>query len=284
MTTVTVGAHGGRSHTRRCGWLALIVAGATAVAAQRAAAQTDYYNTSAGRPLRVEDAMPLEYRALEFDVAPLRLERGRGGTYRWSLAPGVAAGILPRTQVHLGIPVTYADVRDAGGGGGLAGIELAALYSLNAETAIPALAVAADVHLPVGRFAGDDGYATFRGIVTRTFPWARVHANAEITAGPSRVPGDENTTASWAEADRSRWLAGLAIDRAFPLRALLISAETYLEQPIRAADDARWTAATGLRYQLAPRWALDAGVGRRLTGEDPAWFVTVGWAVAMGLP
>jgi len=36
-------------------------------------AQTDYYNTSAGRPMRIEDAAPLEYRGVELDLAPRNL-------------------------------------------------------------------------------------------------------------------------------------------------------------------------------------------------------------------
>ena len=40
-------------------------------------AQTDYYNTSAGRPLRIEDALPVEYRGVELDLAPLRWESAR---------------------------------------------------------------------------------------------------------------------------------------------------------------------------------------------------------------
>ena len=55
------------------------------LAARPAAAQTDYYNTDAGRPITIEDAYPVERRALELQLAPLRLERARGGTYHLSL-------------------------------------------------------------------------------------------------------------------------------------------------------------------------------------------------------
>jgi hypothetical protein len=44
-----------------------------------------------------------------------------------------------------------------------------------------------------------------------------------------------------------------------------------------------WNAAAGLRYQLAPRWAIDGGIGRRFTGDDRAWYVTFGSAFALGL-
>ena len=45
------------------------------LASMRADAQTDYYNTDAGRPVTVEDAFPVERYAFELQAAPLRLER-----------------------------------------------------------------------------------------------------------------------------------------------------------------------------------------------------------------
>src|SRR5919109_166308 len=70
-----------------------------------AVAQTDYYNTDAGRPIRIEDAYPVERRAFEIQAAPLRLERARGGLYHWGIEPELAFGILPRTQIEVGFPL-----------------------------------------------------------------------------------------------------------------------------------------------------------------------------------
>src|SRR5688572_23274403 len=44
-----------------------------------AAAQTDYYNIDSGRPVRIEDAYPVERYAFEAQVAPLRMERRDDG-------------------------------------------------------------------------------------------------------------------------------------------------------------------------------------------------------------
>jgi hypothetical protein len=52
-------------------------------AAAPLAAQTDYYNTDAGRPVLIEDAYPTERYAFELQLAPLRLERVSGGVYNW---------------------------------------------------------------------------------------------------------------------------------------------------------------------------------------------------------
>jgi len=267
---------------RQRGVLATAAAALLAVGVGRSlGAQTDYYNTSTGRPLRIEDAVPLEYRAIELDVAPLRFERG-SGAHRWSVDPELTVGLLPRTQLKISLPLTYVD-SPGNSPRGVSGVEISALHALNAETSIPALALAADVSLPVGPLGGDDAYGTVKGIVTRTLPWARFHVNAQYSAGPSLTT---NTAAAQRTADGrdvSRWLAGLAVDKTFPLHSLLVSAESFAEQPIPDGSAVAWTAATGVRYQLTPRWAMDAGVGRRFSGDDRHWYVTLGSAYGFGL-
>ena len=44
-----------------------------------------------------------------------------------------------------------------------------------------------------------------------------------------------------------------------------------------------WNAGAGLRYQVSPNFALDGGIGKRLTGSDRSWFVTFGVARVFGL-
>jgi hypothetical protein len=249
--------------------------------ATAATAQTDYYNTDAGRPVRVEDAYPVEFRAVELQLAPVRLERSSGASYKWEVEPEIAVGIFPRTQIEIGFPLVYSDVGGERGSGGLAGVHLSALHNLNVETRIPALGIVGSVLLPVGGAAPDKAYASVKGIVTRTFTWARFHVNGEYTFGSE----PDVTTLRFPElVELSRWWAGLAVDRAFPLRSLLVTAELVAEQPMHEADDLRWDTGAGLRYQLSPRWALDAGLGRQLTGDHRAWHVTFGSAYAFGLP
>jgi hypothetical protein len=240
-------------------------------------AQTDYYNTDKGRPLTVEDAYPVERRAFEIQAAPLRLERSRGGLYHWSVEPEIAYGIFPRTQIEVGVPLSYLDGATRGEFG-LSALELSVLHNLNVETRLPALAVAASAAFPMGAFAADEPYIAFKGIATRTLSWARFHLNGEYTIG------DAPPTTSARVSEASRWMAGLAADHAFPLRSLLLAAELTLEQPLDAADRLQLGIGTGLRYQLSPRWAIDGGVGKRLTGDDAAWHVTFGSAYAFGLP
>ena len=257
---------------------AALLGAALALAARESGAQTDYYNTDAGRPITVEDAYPVEHRAVELQLAPLRLERARGGVYRWALEPEVAVGILPRTQVEVGLPLAVVDAGALGTTAGLAGVELSVLHNLNTETAIPALGVAGELLLPVGGLGPSQAFASVKGIATKTFRRARVHANAAYTLG-DRPDADEVGL-----ADLPRWMVGVAADRTFPLRSLLVTAEVVARQPLVAAEEVEWGTAAGTRYQFTPRWALDAGVGYRLTGDERPWSVTFGGAYAFGLP
>ena len=270
-------------NVRRSGWrrvLSIIALGLSGASALRA--QTDYYNTSPGRPVRLEDAVPVEYRAVELNVAPVRLDFLSQDTRFWSLHPEASLGILPRTQLQLVLPIAYIDA-PATSTRGVAGLEVSFLHALNMETSIPALAVGGDISLPVGPLGGEATYGTVKGIVTRTYPWARLHANAQFTAGPSTRSDDLDTSIEQDARDASRWLAGVAIDKTFALHSLLVTAETFAEQPLRDDSSVAWSAATGVRYQLSPRWAMDAGVGRRFTGDDRAWYVTFGSAYALGI-
>ena len=76
----------------------------------------------------------------------------------------------------------------------------------------------------------------------------------------------------------SRWMAGVAVDKTFPLQAMLLIGDVYVERPLLEGDDLQWTVEAGTRYQLNPFFALDAGVGRRVTGGDQGWFLTFGAA------
>lgn len=255
----------------------MIAAGLLCASSAMAGAQTDYYNTDRGRPLRTEDAYPVERRAFEIQAAPLRLERGAGGAYLWEFEPELAYGIAPRTHVEAGIPVAFVDAAGSRRAG-LAGVHLSLLHTLNVETAIPALAVGVSGALPVGELAGKEAYVGLKGIMTRTFTWARFHANAEYTFGDAPAAGDAGL------AEVSRWSAGLAVDRTFPLKSLLLGGELVVDQPLHADEALALSTAIGARYQLSPRWAVDGGVGKRLSGDDRSWFITVGSAYAFGLP
>lgn len=249
-------------------------------------AQTDYYNTDAGRPITVEDAYPTERYAFELQLAPLKLERSQAGVYTWGVEPELAYGILPRTQLEVGVPLVYVDRGASGKTVGTTGLAISMLHNLNAETSIPALGVAADVLLPVGGLAGDKTYFSLKGIATRTLRVARVHFNGRYTFGGNQDPQILPPPARLQETgvnEISRWLLGVAVDRTFPLKTMLVTAETFVTQPINEGKDPVWNVGSGVRYQLNPHFAMDGGLGKQITGDDRGWFVTFGLARAFGV-
>ncbi len=245
-----------------------------------AGAQTDYYNTDAGRPLTIEDASATERYAFELQLAPVRVERTRGGIYQWEVEPEIAYGILPRTQLELGAPLIYRDVGRGSRDAGLGGIALSVLHNLNVETRIPALAVSGEVLLPIGGLAPDEAVFSAKGIATRTLSWARFHVNAEYTFGAGESPSVPTES---AHAETSRWLAGIALDRTFPLRSMLIGGEVFARQDKVSDAETEWNAAVGVRRQLSPVFNLDAGIGKKLNGPDRSWFATFGLARAFAI-
>lgn len=190
-------------------------------------------------------------------------------------------GLLPRTQLEIGFPLAHVEGVAGRRTTALAGIEASVLYNLNRETKLPALAVVVDVIVPAGTMAPDKAYPSFKAIATKTFPWARFHMNGQVTVGDAPVAATGSTAPT---AELSRWMVGMAVDRALPLRSLLLTAEVVTSQPIRAAEATAWDVAGGARYQLSPRLAVDGGGGYRLSGGDAGWFFTAGAAVSLGLP
>jgi len=288
------------SHPRPPRTRALAVSLGVAVCAAlpaQLAAQTDYYNTDLGRPLQIEDYLALERYGLELQAAPLRVERGRGGVYQWGIEPELAYGVLPRTQIEVGLPLAYLDAGPLGRRTGLAGVDVQLFHQLNAETAIPGLALAANVLLPAGGLGPDRAYPSVKAIATRTLSWARFHANAEVTFG-RRLPSDDGGAPGAGQGvapggtgqvgagavELARWTAGVAADRTLPLRSLLVGGEVYARQPLALGERVEWASTVGVRYQYSPRLALDGGVGHRLSGENRGWYATFGSAYAFGLP
>jgi hypothetical protein len=242
------------------------------------AAQTNYYNTDRGRPITVEDAYATERYAFELQLAPLRFARG-GGLSRWGVEPEIAYGILPRTHLELGVPVAWKSGGTRRAGGGIAGMELSLFHNLNTETTtVPAFGLVGELLLPVGAYGPQRAYPSATAIVTRTYPWARLHANAQVTLGPALEAGREALG-----PELSRWLAGLAVDRAFPLRAMLVTGDVVARRGMVRGGEVAWETSAGIRYQIDQVLSFDVGAGKRLTGDDRSWFVTAGLARAFGV-
>lgn len=246
------------------------------VSAQTTAAQVTYRNTDIGRPLQVEDATALDRHALDIHVAPVSLALGADSSRRWSVRPGLNYGLLPRTQVDIAVPVastgSESDRRI-----GVAGIDLGALYNFNVETAtFPALAVRGSVLLPVGRAGPASAHPVVAALATRALAGLRVHLNARYAFRDEPRAASAEALTRTENAGVVRWMTGLAADRAFPRRSMLLMAETYATQPLNSAENVRWHVGAGLRYQLSPRVTADVGVSGRVTGPQRSWSLTLG--------
>lgn len=247
---------------------------ALAAAVHPLAAQIDYRNLDDHRPVRTEDAYPVERYAFEL-LAPYEYQNSRGGEATHVLTPELSYGLLANTQV--GVKLPFAAIHEPSGTDwGFAGPRLFALYNFNTESrSLPALALRADAALPAGDLAGDNAQLTLKAIATRSWGLTRVHVNGLVTLGK-----EAGRPAVDAEP---RWAATVAADRTILRRSLLVVGElAVLEEASHAPTEV--TAGLGVRYQLAPTLVLDAGVSRRLTADaGPDLGLTLGLSHAFAL-
>jgi len=260
---------------------AVLAASVLAAAAPGAApAQTDFYNLDKDRPLRVEDAYATKRYAFELKISPLTLSQTGDGTVEYRPQIEIQHGILPGLDVSAGVTLGADRPPMEGTRRADTELELSSLLNLTTETRwLPALGVRITGHLPL---EGDHGRTLeLRGIATRALTGpVRGHLNGGWTFGDDRL---------------ERWWAGVALDYVLPFRHMLLLAETYVAQPVdpealvpveppvttapgtMTTPPRRVHSTAGLRYQVSPTLAMDAGVGRSWTGEVGAdWLLTLG--------
>lgn len=231
------------------------------------AAQIDYRNLDDHRPVRTEDAYPIERYAFEF-LAPYEYENGLGGEQHHAVVPELGYGVLANTQIGLKLP--FAALQEPNSTDwGFAGPRVFALYNFNTEGRwLPALALRADVAVPLGNLAGDNAQVTFKGIATRSWGRTRLHVNGSVTLGDA-------AGRPLVDAE-PKWAVSAAVDRTLLRQSLLFIGElSILEAASQAPTEV--TAAGGFRYQLTPTLVLDAGISRRLSADaGPDLGLTVG--------
>ena len=79
------------------------------------------------------------------------------------------------------------------------------------------------------------------------------------------------------------WLAGVAADKAFPLKSLLIVADVFAERFEGIGRSTDWTAEVGVRRQVTPWLVMDGALGRHYLGTSLSSFVTFGTTVTHAL-
>jgi hypothetical protein len=232
--------------------------------APAAAAQSDYRNLDPGRPLAVEDAQPLEFRAMEFSwTLPRYLRSGSGlwhlsfeGEYKWGIAKNTQVGVTSELGVQRAAGRAVA---------GAADVQLHLLHNFNAETPrLPAIAVRPEFTIRAGGFGSQREHAALKWILTKTLGRNRLHLNGSYAAGPTAAPGRGGDLVS-------RFFYGVGYERTLPLRFLVLLADVYARKPIDH-DRTQVVFDVGARVQLNPAWVLDAGISsgalRRSAGHD----------------
>jgi hypothetical protein len=245
-----------------------------AVPASRLAAQIDYRNLDAERPVATEDAYALERHAFEL-LVPFRTERERSGDRRHLVPLEIEYGIFDNTQVGIGLPIGGLNAVGTDTEWGVAGLEVFGLYNFNTEAPVlPALSLGADLMLPVGSLAGDEARMSLKAVATRSWGLTRAHLNVMGSFGAEDAPGIEFAP---------RWRLSLAGDRTLLRQSVLVVGELLAQRPVEGAP-VEVNAAVGTRYQLSPTFVIDAGLARRLRSRaGPDYDLTVGLSHAFGL-
>jgi hypothetical protein len=246
---------------------------ATGLIAAPAAAQTDYYNLDKDRPTRVEDAYTTKQYAWEFKLVPLTLIGQPDGSTAYQPELELKYGLLPGFDVEAGASVPLSPLTGDIGAGNVE-LDVSAMLNLTVETrSLPALGVRATMHAVP---ALDDPLSfELKAMATRTlFQYVRLHLNGAVGLGDER---------------HEDWWAGAALDYTLPFDGVLFLVSGYAARMNRdhfgdPADDLRWHTDAGLRYQMTPTLALDAGLGRSWSGPGgDEWRLTLGLAHEFGV-
>lgn len=247
--------------------LLLLGAGLPAPAAR---AQADYRNLSPGRPIAVEDAQPIEFRALEVELGVPRFSREARGAWLYALEREVKWGVWKDMQ--LGFTSEFVIARaDSRTVAAARDSQLHLLYNLNQETRrLPAIAIRPELAIRGGGLGSRHEHGALKLIVSKTMGRNRLHFNGSYAVGPTERPGRGGELVS-------RAFYGAAYERTLPLHFVVLLAGVYARKPI---DHAETQVVTdfGARVQLTPRWVLDAGVS---TGLKPQAGPDVGFTFGL---
>ena len=244
--------------------IAVLLLGATAPAWA-----IDHKNLDEGRPLRLDDAYAISTGEIAVEAgAGFRLIRH--GADQGVFPVEVLYGAVPNFQIGVGTTLftNPHEVDDRPKSGDL---HLSALYNLNQETlTLPAFGIKLGLGVPTGIDAR--GWVVeVKGIVTKSIERVSLHLNA----------GYEFITNTRDEERDGRY--ELALGFSYPLgapqftRATLVG-DVFAEQAGRRGESTTVGTEVGVRFQLAPRFVWDIGVGTEFAGPAgrSPFFATTG--------
>ena len=246
----------------RYGAFLLLFLGLTATPEARA--QADYRNLAPGRPITIEDAQPVEFRALELEFGVPRFTRERHGVWVLGFEPEFKAGIARDWQFGISSELvvareeddTISSFRDT---------QFHLLYNFNQESRRwPAFSLRPELTIRGGALGSQHEHGALKVIMSKTLHRNRVHFNGSYTVGPTEAEGRGGELVN-------RFLYGAAYERTFPLHFVVLLGDVYARKPIDHGPT-EVVFDVGTRVQLNPMWVLDAGVSsgvlRHSVGPD----------------
>lgn len=230
----------------------LLILVAALVLLPEARAQADYRNLAPGRPITLEDAQPIEFRALEIEFGVPRFTRERGGAWVLGFAPEFKAGIARDWQFGLSSEFVVAHEED-NTVSTFRDTQLHLLYNFNQESSRwPAFALRPELTIRSGPLGSQHEHGALKAMVSKTFHRNRVHFNGSYSVGPREEEGRGGELVN-------RFLYGAAYERTFPLHFVVLLAEVYARKPIDNAPT-QVVFDVGTRVQLDPKWVFDTGI------------------------
>lgn len=221
-------------------------------------AQTDYFNTDGGRPLRIQDANAVEWRAIELQFAPLLLERSGGGRWRPEIEPELAFGLLPRTVLSFGFPLVSVDRPVAPQPPSPALVQRQSVHGLSGLNRVSSTTFAPDVIGPGGESPSAAGAGQVGGL-------AGVHVSLFHQLNvETRLP-------SFAiKADALLPVGPFAADQAYYTLTGIVTRTLSALGPVRVHGNAAVTMGDGVRGDTlsrslvlpAPRWRAGVSMDR----------------------
>lgn len=212
------------------------------------------------RPLAIEDARPVSYRALSGSADwSYNLRQGNLNDYGpgFSLLYGAARGL----EVGAAIRYVTRPRSNAARGISSGNVLLHGLYELATETAKrPAFAVRVGAQFPTG-LASKGTDLQMAGLLTRSFDGFRLHGNLLWTRR-----GD---TVSTERRDRLEAIAGVDFvpNRRGLTDSLLLADLVVRSNPVREGN-AIVALEVGARRRIGPQTLFFFGAGSELTGEN----------------
>ncbi|MFY9270608.1 MAG: hypothetical protein WAO55_12780 [Candidatus Manganitrophaceae bacterium] len=228
--------------------------------------QADYRNLDPGRPITIEDAQPIEFRAFEFQFGPrYRLHQDEGDEL--SFEPELKWGFAKDWQAGLSAEEALLD--DGETTDAMRHLQIHLLYNLNQEDLdLPAIAFRPELTFGAGDLGSDHPHGALKVIVSKTFGFNRVHLNGSYTIGPTEAPGKGGDFVK-------RYLYGIAYERTAPIEFFVLLFDLYAAAPI---DGSRREIIydLGTRIQITPTWVFDAGFSHAIRSEAFDFGVTIG--------